>query len=262
MVWYYVTWYARWGDPKAKELLVKFIKCLMEQCKDVEYRLKIAAEADMHVFSYVYGEEQDYLISVFQELYGKDTVVIHNPELARMAEYLGVPFIFCNRRVGEELEDIFNVKQKMVEFLKKKIGDIVPKEAMSEGMRKKLELLEKIAKIVFGMTDDEMKSLAYTIMTEDLGGVTESAGGKGVVIRLNYKRMRIICEEVGSASGCLSEYLGVLGHELTHYRTGTRDLTTDFQNALTHAMGEALTRTIINADTLKKLLTEYAELFK
>jgi hypothetical protein len=263
LLWAHIVGKGSEGDPKAKELLVKLFKCLEAQCTDRRYRLKTAAEADMYVFQYLStGRAREFLLEVFHELYGKDTVVIHDPDLARMAEYVGLPFMLCVRRVGEELEELTEARTMIVEHLKKKVGDIVPKEAMSEGMRKKLELLEKIAKIVFGMTDDEMKSLAYTIMTEDLGGVTESAGGKGVVIRLNYKRMKILCEEIGSASGCLSEYLGVLGHELTHYRTGTRDLTTDFQNALTHAMGEALTRTIINADTLKKLLTEYAELFK
>lgn len=267
-VWYYVTWYARWGDPKAKELLVKFIKCLMEQCKDVEYRLKIAAEADMHVFSYVFGEERDYLINVFQELYGKDTVVINNPELARMAEYLGVPFIFCNRRVGEELEDIFNVKQKMVEFLKKKIGDIVPKEAMSEGMRKKLELLEKIGSIVFKMKPKELEAIAYTIMDEDIGGVAEeSSEGDKFLIRLNYKRLKFFCEEANvppedKSRECMKEFLANLAHEITHIRTKYRDLTKDYQQALTDTTGESLTEAIYSSDLLKKLLTEYAELFK
>jgi hypothetical protein len=267
-VWYYVTWNAKWGDPKAKEMLVKFFNCLMEQCKDVEYKLKIAAEADAHVFSYVYGEERDYLIKVFHELYGEDTVVINNPELARMAEYLGVPFIFCNRRVGEELEEILNVKSKMVEFLKKKIGDIVPKEAMSEGMRRKLELLEKIGSIVFKMNPKELEAIAYTIMDEDIGGVAQGTKESGkFLIRLNYKRLKFFCEETSlppkdKRRECMKEFLGNLAHELTHIRTSFKDVTKDFEQALTETTGESLTEAIFSVDSLKKLMTEFAELFK
>jgi len=70
-----------------------------------------------------------------------------------------------------------------------------------------------------------------------------------------------MCENLQSLNLCLTEYLGTLGHELTHYRTGRLDLTKEFQDALTDLMGSALHNSIILNDEIKKYVTELRELF-
>lgn len=246
---------------KARKVLSELLRCLVErECADVEGTKPVAAEADMNVFGYLTMAQEELIRKIFRELYGEDTIVVSSPDLVKLADYFGIPHIVCTtRRVGSVLESITEGRTKIIDFMKKKVRDVVPKEMMPPSMRRKLELLEAIAKQVFRMDEEELKHIAYTVMDENVAGLTEI--GELKLIRLNYNRLLYMCENLQSLNLCLTEYLGTLGHELTHYRTGRLDLTKEFQDALTDLMGSALHNSIILNDEIKKYVTELRELF-
>jgi hypothetical protein len=252
-------------DPKAYNLLKKLLKCAVEGCKQ-KYRSYVPFETDIDAFMTVYYDRSKKVIAkAFNELYGEDVVIIHDPELLSIADYLGIEHIYCPYTLGISLEDITNAVSRIKKHLEKLKGNVVPKEKMPPELRERLELVEEIINTIFAPEISARKvKLEYAILPTEPGNEVHGKYDpltKTIYLNYNILLRRCMGKGVQEAYRCLAYCISTFIHELGHDISNAGDLTKELQKAITELAGESTIRAMIHSEYLQHILREFYKKF-
>jgi hypothetical protein len=248
-LWRTISSRAYGGDQRAYEVLKELLRCIVRNCAP-RPGFETPIEVDMDTFSYVFGAEAVAVRRAFEELFGEDTIFVHEEDLRAYAEYVGAKYIYCPQPVGYGLQRILNTIEKLREHVEKSVRKIIRKEEMNPRTRRIVEILEEIARALF----DKLvvgKSIQYGLLEEDVHGMCDT---RTKTITLNIVKLEDRCKSY--LDDCLEWYIGTLGHELAHLYTMANDGTVEFERGLTEVMIRATTNAIQNRDRIVELLRE------
>jgi len=248
-LWRIISWKASGGDQRAYEVLKELLRCIVRNCT-LSPGYEVPIEVDMDTFAYVYGAEAATVRRAFEELFGEDTVFVYDEELRAFAEYVGAKYIYCPQPVGFSLQIILNTTEKLRRHVEKTVKNIIRKEEMSPRTRRIVEILEEIARTLFG----ELvvgRAIQYGLLEEDVHGMSDI---RTDTITLNILHLEDRCRRY--VHRCLEWYIATLGHELAHLYSRATDGTVEFERGLTEVMIRATTNAIQKRDRIVELLRE------
>ena len=250
--WTRIAYYASGVNTKAYELLKEVLTCIINNCKP-GYSSGIPVEVDMDTFLFVGGVEADAIRKAFEELYGEDTVFVHDDDLRRYAEYVGAKHIYCPQPVGDSLQKILRAVEKLRKHVEKKIKRIISKEEMAPRTRRIVESLEGIAYTLF---EEQLRNvnIQYALLDEDTHGMADDLTR---TITLNILQLESNC--ASKWEHCLRWYIGAIGHELSHIESRAKDETIPFEKELTKTIGFATTQAIKYYERIAELLKQLVE---
>ena len=248
-LWRIISWKASGGDQTAYEALKEALKCIVRNCVPGPGR-EVPVEVDMDTFAYVYGDNAVTVRRAFEELFGEDTILVHDEDLRAFASYVGAKYIYCPQPVGYSLQRILNTTEKLRKHVEKSIKSIIRKEEMNPRTRRIVEILEEIAREIFGELV-KYRSIQYGLLGDDVHAVCDT---RTETIILNILHLEDRCES--HLNRCIEWYIGTLGHELAHLYSRANDGTVEFEMGLTEVMVRATTGAIKNRDRIVELLRE------
>jgi hypothetical protein len=194
---------------------------------------------------------------LLDEVVGKDAVIIADRELSMLASYFTVPHVYCPTPFGREAQRWFDIDEIFKDKIEKMEKEIVERDRIDPKLRKRLEILEEIARIVF--KPPPTVKVEYMIADPQLKGkVADYAAFKMILINLNA--LASACET--NLYSCLSTFLSIYGHELAHILSRTRDLTPEHAEALTDLMGKVASNAMIYAHELRSLISKLRRTYR
>jgi hypothetical protein len=138
---------------------------------------------------------------------------------------------------GNQVRDLEVYKQEFAESFEFKF---VVRNKLSAAERTIFDMHEKVAKLVGGLPREVKEILISETMRPDFASPCDAAG------LWEPANQRIIIKR--SELRSLEAFAGTLLHEITHARTGCDDVTREFENGLTVALGKTSARAIKQAD--------------
>lgn len=138
---------------------------------------------------------------------------------------------------GNPVRDLEVYKQEFAESFEFKF---VERNKLSAAERTIFDMYEKVAKLVGGLPREVREILISETMRPDFASTCDAAG------LWEPANQRIIIKR--SELRSLEAFAGTLLHEITHARTGCDDVTREFENGLTVALGKTSARAIRQAD--------------
>ena|SRR2546425_7321166 len=138
---------------------------------------------------------------------------------------------------GNPVRDLDVYKQEFAESFEFKFVGL---NKLSAAERAIFDMHEKVAKLVGGLPREVKEILISETMRPDFPSTCDAAGLWEPVNR------RIIIKR--SELRSLEAFAGTLLHEITHARTGCDDVTREFENGLTVALGKTSARAIRQSD--------------
>jgi len=254
-VWAGIAYLASQGDTRAYELLKEGLTCIIKNCKP-GYGSDIPVEVDMNTFLYVAGGGVEAIRKAFEELYGEDTVFVHTDDLLNFAQYVGAKYIYCPQPVGYELQKILKAVEKLRKYMEKQVKGIIRKEEMAPRIKQIVELLERLAHVLFdGLV--EGKEVKYALLDTSIHGMTDIPTR---TIMLNILHLERNCKSYWD--DCVKWYIGTLGHELAHLYSGANDATVEFENTLLDIMSRATISAVQYHSVIVEILDQLREAMK
>jgi len=138
---------------------------------------------------------------------------------------------------GNPVRDLDVYKQEFAESFE---FTFVQRNKLSAVERAIFDMHEKVAKLVGGLPREVKEILISETMRPDFASTCDAAG----LWEPANERIIIKRSELRS----LEAFAGTLLHEITHARTGCDDVTREFENGLTVALGKTSARAIKQAD--------------
>lgn len=138
---------------------------------------------------------------------------------------------------GNPVRDLDVYKQEFAESFE---FTFVQRNKLSAVERAIFDTHEKVAKLVGGLPREVKEILISETMRPDFASTCDAAG------LWEPANQRIIIKR--SELRSLEAFAGTLLHEITHARTGCDDVTREFENGLTVALGKTSARAIKQAD--------------
>ena len=254
-LWTTVAYLAFRGDTRAYELLKEGLTCIINNCKP-GFGSDIPVEVDMNTFLFVAGGEAEALRKAFEELYGEDMIFVHDDDLRQFAEYVGAKHIYCPQPVGYELQRILRAIEKLRKYMEKQVRGIIRREEMPPRTRQIVELLERLAHVLFGglVWDKEVK---YGLLDETIHAMSDIATRTMI---LNIQHLERYCKKYWDE--CVRWYIGTVGHELAHLYSRANDATVEFERELLNIMSQATINAVQNHRTIAELLDQLREALK
>jgi hypothetical protein len=138
---------------------------------------------------------------------------------------------------GNSVRDLEVYKQEFAESFEFKF---IERKKLSAPEREIFDMHDKVAKLVGGLPREVKEILISETMRPDFYSTCDAAG----LWEPGNRRIIIKRSELRS----LEAFAGTLLHEITHARTGCDDVTREFENGLTVALGRTSARAIRRAD--------------
>jgi len=192
------------------------------------------------------------LPKVLKEVIGDDTVILSSSHLIDLAKYLEVKYVECRNWFGEYVEEKLEHKRKLKELGLPKERDIITKDRMPEGVRRVVEVLERIADTLLELSQHEV-TIQYAVVKKASGLARRDTR----LITVNYEDLLYYCRH--GYYPCLEFYIATVGHELAHIASNAGDVTSEFEAALTHIIGTATANAIHHSSKVAKLVQELEE---
>jgi hypothetical protein len=242
-------------QKKIKEILISFLRCVINDCWN---RIMFESIYPPLKANYISGrpDRQRKLRLLLDEVLGKDTVIVDDRKLSEILGYLTIPHIYCPTWFGYHAQRWFNLDEIVDKKIREMQREIVPRNRIDPMLRKRLEILEEMAKVVFQPPED----VKVEYMIADLrvrGKPLETPTSR--IILMNLLVLKRECAK--DAYSCMEEFMSIYGHELAHILTKRGDFTKEHLVALTYTFGNALTTAIRNVEKVKSLLDALIETY-
>jgi hypothetical protein len=254
-LWYIVAWRASKGDPKAHETLKEVLSFIVENCRP-GYGPDIPVEVDMDTFANVRDDAAEAVCKAFEELYGEDTIFIHDEDLRKFAEYVGAKHIYCPQPVGYVLERMLKAIGKLRRYMDEKVKGVVRKEDMPPRLRQAVDILEKMARILFRTGPEDVK-IQYAMLEEGFHAMSDM---QTRTITLNLLHLERYCRYYWDS--CVWWYIAAVGHELAHIYSKADDGTVVFEKMLTELIGLATTIAIKESTRIAELVKQLDQVLR
>jgi hypothetical protein len=239
-------------QKRIKEILKSFLKCVIDDCGknamfESEYPPFPASE-----ISYNPARKRKMRL-LLDEVIGKDVIIIGDRKMSDLLNYLSIPHIYCTTWFGNNAQHWFDLSEIMKKKAQEMESKIVPRDRINPVLRERLEILERIAWILFEPPSGVR--VEYMWAPPEVRG--ETAGN---LIVLNLYHLSSICEKYPDV--CMYSFISTFGHELAHIISRAGDLTSDFERALTHLLGHSFNNAIRYHETLKSLVTRFYQTYQ
>jgi len=212
---------------------------------------------------------------LFMQMYGKDAVVVTDPQTLELAKYYHMdPIFFCTKPFCGWLQYATETYNRM----DKKAGsvtnsNIVSKDELPSPLKCVIDDLEKIANYV---TKDTLYSTEYLYSGNKIkyaylkqgvcGEARYKSGGSQIAISVpclmascNPNNFDTVEE---AATKCVREYISVLLHEDAHVASRSTDGTTAFERELTEELGFTVTNTLKYSKEISALVNDIEDRMK
>jgi hypothetical protein len=277
-LWYHIGLKAYKGDEKARALMRDLITKVVGACayrgycKDVPNVKPLPfsyepAETEYDVFS---GDEPRKVVrELFESLYGTDVVVIYTDYLKRIADYLGMRYIYCPLPIGLALEHIVGTTEKIKKIADEYTGKEDLINTVDPDIRELVKTLEEFAKKVYHGYLEKVVKIIYVVPKKLPDGkeVVGAGDWDTGVMKINIKDLLKVCtpqdlllQIIHKPKDCLIHYLTTFAHELTHIVYAYPDGEPKFGAMLTYMLGEALDYVMSNVSETWKVIEKVTEL--
>lgn len=225
------------NNTVARKILSEIIMLVLTTPEGVKPYL----EATVYISPMQISEDARRVVSeVFDEIFGKESVVVDSISGYEYARYLGLKTIFCTEHLCQFISKAINTYKRIAD---KQIGylhQVVDVQKFDPDFYEVIKALEDLADVIFKHREYGYKIL-YAILDPDKAGQSMKDGGKTVIVNLTL--LLDICES--HLSYCIEHYLGLIAHEIAHIRCNMcADTSEDYPVFLTEVTGEALNRTV------------------
>jgi len=207
---------------------------------------------------------------LFAKMYGKDAVVVTDPQTLELAKYYHMdPTFFCTKPFCSWLQYATETYDRM----SKKAGSIagvVPKDELPSPLKYIIDDLEQIA---YQVTKGTAYSTAYFRDNIEYANLKQGVCGQARYEVKSEIALSIPCliehcnpnnfdtvEE--AATRCVREYISVLLHEIAHVVSRSTDGTTAFEQELTDMLGFTVTKTLENYKEISALVNDIEDKMK
>ena len=277
-LWFRIGIKAYEGDEKARALMKDLITKIVEACAYRGYCKDVPNVKPMP-FSYepveteydVFGDEKARKVvrELFESLYGADVAIINTDHLRRIADYLGMRYIYCPLPVGYMLEHILDAVGKIKKMADEYTGKEDLLNTLDPDIRELVKTLEELAKRVYHQHMDKVAKIMYVVPKKLPDGreVVGAGDWDTGVMKINIKELLNVCTPQDPLSSilyrpkdCVIHYIITFGHELTHIVYSLPDGEPKFGAKLTTMLGEALDYMVSNASDASKVIEKVAEL--
>ena len=216
-------------------------------------------EATLYISPYQISEDGLRVVSeVFDEIFGKDAVVVDSISDYEYARYLGLKTIYCTRQLCQFISKAINTNKRIAE---KQIGylhQVVDVQKFDPDFYEIIKALEDLADVIFKHRELGCRIL-YAVLDPDKAGQSMKDGGKTVIVNLAH--LLSMCGS--SLPDCIEHYLGLLAHEIAHILCNMcADTSENYPRFLTDVTGEALTRSIYHRSEVGAVLERLYEAYK
>jgi hypothetical protein len=242
-------------QKKIKETLKSFLKCVINDCeKNIMFE---SVHPPLHaVYISDRPDRQRKLRLLLDEVVGKDVIIVEDRGLSDILGYLTIPHIYCPTWFGYNAQYWFNLDEIVAKKIREMEREIVPRDRIDPVLRKRLEILEEMARVIFQPPEDV--KVEYMIASLDLRGKHLETPTSRIIF-MNLLALKHACAK--NAYSCIEEFMSIYGHELAHVLTRKRDLTKEHLVALTNALGHALANAMRNVEHVKSLLLTLIETY-
>jgi len=209
---------------------------------------------------------------LFAKMYGKDAVVVTDPQTFELAKYYHMdPIFFCTKPFCTWLQYATETYDRM----NKKAGsitssNIVSKDKLPSPLKCIIDDLEQIAYYVTGdtiySTSIYKKDIKYAYLKE---GVCGEARYRGMTeIAISVPCLMAHCKPDSfdtlekTTTDCIKEYISVLLHETAHVVSESTDGTTAFERRLTDMLGITVTNTLKYSREISELVKDIEDQMK
>ena len=242
-------------QKKIKETLKSFLKCVINDCKkNIMFE---SVHPPLHA-TYISDrpDRQRKLRLLLDEVVGKDVIIVEDRGLSDILGYLTIPHIYCPTWFGYNAQHWFNLDEIVAKKIREMEREIVPRDRIDPVLRKRLEILEEMARVIFQPPEDV--KVEYMIASLDLRGKHFETPTSRIIL-MNLLALKRACAK--NAYSCIEEFMSIYGHELAHILTRKRDLTKEHLVALTNALGHALANAMRNVEHVESLLLALIETY-
>jgi len=207
---------------------------------------------------------------LFAKMYGKDAVVVTDPQTLELAKYYGMnPIFFCTKQFCSWLRYMTETYERM-EKKAGSIANIVPKDKLPSPLKCIIDDLEQIA---YHVTKGTIYSTGYFKDKIEYAYLKRGVCGQARYEAKSEIALSIPClsehcnpnnfdtvEE--AATRCVREYMSTLLHEIAHIASRSTDGTTAFERELTAELGFAVTNTLENSKEISELVKDIEDKMK
>jgi hypothetical protein len=242
---------------RIKKVLTSFLECVIKDCL-----LETTFESSDSLLIPGWSirdrpDRQRKMRLLLDEVIGKDAIIIHSREKAELAGYLGIPHVYCPTGFGYSAERWFDIDAIIEETVKRLVKEIVPRDTIDPILRRRLEILEEMARVIFQPPSDV--KVEYMIAPPEVRGKPLETP----VVKIILMNLVVLKQECArGAYVCMSEFMSIYGHELAHILTRRGDLTKEHLVALSYILGSALTTAMRNVEQVKSLLNALIETYR
>jgi hypothetical protein len=242
-------------QKKIKETLMSFLRCVIDDCRK---NIMFESVYPPLQASYILDrpDRRRKLRLLLDEVIGKDMVIVEDRRLSDILGYLMIPHIYCPSWFGHHAQSWFNLDEIVDKKIREMQREIVPRDRIDPVLRKRLEILEEMVKVIFRPPEDV--KVEYMIADLSLRGKPLETPTSRIIL-MNLLVLKSECAR--DAYSCMEEFMSIYGHELAHILAKKGDFTKEHLLALTYMLGNALTTTMRNVEQVKSLLNALIETY-